>query len=1224
MVDLCVMQCMPLGPPRVGKTCLKRRLLDEGIPNSVSPSTPIVGEKQTVLVESPDTNVFEARGTNSWKHIPWENEVFYVIEKFKNSPQSLYHSLRSLDSRKSWIALLFIIAFPLCMFTLFAQQWLLALFFSLSSMNAIVELFWATFVYSQLTYSAIFYMLQLLTYIASVLTYKKVASLHPLLLALKPCFEMLQYYCDITLISFLLFASNTMFYMTQMYYCVLGCDVNADQIDWIFFAALHLLVFQNNHTVIFFQSLLPRMGHEILVVGLHLFGTFQLIYYYNTFIQIVFWSEVFKIITVLLAVYKHSPSLLLHWLCIGLIIYSMVINQIWVMILIDIVTLSVFFIIFISRLHNKRIVNPDDHGYTSNIVQTAANHMPNIPLNETSGDSSSLKIYFTDAGGQPEFQEVLPALLSGPTVFFIVFNLAQGFNANYKVEYVDSKCSDFSPYETQFTVMDALLQCLASISCLGEFSKTPSRANIGIKPKVFFVGTHKDLVSKSVIANLEKELRDAVKNTAWYKKDMIQFASSENLIFSVNNFDKSDISFGKVRQAIQNLSQTDGYKFKIRAPWLGLELTLRAHADNVISFSECEKIAKKCSINSKEDLNNALWFLHNRIGSVRHYQQIDKLNDVVITKPQVLSTVVTDLLVSTFPFASGKLNTKFREKGRFTREELQKIGKINKTGLSVTQVIALLCYLHILAPLKMDRKGNRDYFLPCALSHAPKPDRNQLQLKGQVFSPVLLIGFKCGYTPKGVFSALVSYMLQHTDSCGNEWSLDEDCIFRDQTTFLIGTTGCSLTITYLPKFLELEFRNPETESKNLPKEVHLNILTSLSKGLNIVRQRLNYTCETDPLFGFYCNYTSCRDDERHPAFKRNDDILACDKHASRTFEMNDDQKKCFRRSGYLNKVQAVVQKVCRSLFSNMKKCIFLFIVVLIVVLILIPFCFKSINFDIHEPVSNEHSDVRNIQMEYYSSLCDHNSAHGNLSCILFKQFQLANRKPIRLFLSTKEHELYDKISNCALTVSFDDCYPEDCSNPMSEVRNAFLKFLQSCPLSNNVTWPVIHHLVGFTTVNQMKTFFVSIFKQTIGIDISLLTDNIAYYYYHFHYNILSHNCTKNLINAIEKKKLTSFRELLIIMKFTLYTQPNLTPIIFLKSIEHAINGTMPIQEILTDISEEVSSINWLIPIIATSNDKSWIRKTGKKQTQKKKRKIVNQLFYRVFPVYKQLNSSILL
>ena len=485
-----------------------------------------------------------------------------------------------------------------------------------------------------------------------------------------------------------------------------------------------------------------------------------------------------------------------------------------------------------------------------------------------------------------------------------MFNLQKGLSAQYEVKYVGEKNSKFRPYTTKFTVMDALLQCLASISCLGEYSKTQGKKNFGIKPKVYFIGTHRDLVTKAQVCNLDKELKEAIKNTSWYKKDMIQFPSDEqDLIFSVSNFDKNDASFSILRESIESLSKLKnaGYNMKIPAPWLGLEFTLRAHEENVMSISDCLKLAKsQCSISDREELNDALWFLHNKLGSVRHYQQIPELRDTVITKPQILFQIVTDLLVSTFPLGGSKVNREFRETGRFTRKELQEIGNIDSTSLTVKQVIALLRYLHILASLKINSRGNECYFLPCALSHAPKPDTNQLSSKGNLNSAALLVGFKCGYSPKGVFCALISYMLENSHD-GMRCHLIENCIFRDQATLEIGGTGYCLTITYLPKFLHLELREPESvqssDSTSAPgNKMHTLVWTSISKGLSVVTPRLNYTCEADPVFGFYCVHTSCRNDEPHPAYflnKRSPDILTCSIERRNTFKITEDQKKWF-------------------------------------------------------------------------------------------------------------------------------------------------------------------------------------------------------------------------------------------------------------------------------------------------------------------------------------------
>ena len=47
-------------------------------------------------------------------------------------------------------------------------------------------------------------------------------------------------------------------------------------------------------------------------------------------------------------------------------------------------------------------------------------------------------IYFRDCGGHPEFHEVLPALSSQSILFFLVFNLSEGLDTQYKVSYKTS------------------------------------------------------------------------------------------------------------------------------------------------------------------------------------------------------------------------------------------------------------------------------------------------------------------------------------------------------------------------------------------------------------------------------------------------------------------------------------------------------------------------------------------------------------------------------------------------------------------------------------------------------------------------------------------------------------------------------------------------------------------------------------------------------------------
>ena len=52
-------------------------------------------------------------------------------------------------------------------------------------------------------------------------------------------------------------------------------------------------------------------------------------------------------------------------------------------------------------------------------------------------DSASF-VYFTDTGGQPEFQEALPLLLAGSNTVLIIFNLEHDLHSNPPLEYIPS------------------------------------------------------------------------------------------------------------------------------------------------------------------------------------------------------------------------------------------------------------------------------------------------------------------------------------------------------------------------------------------------------------------------------------------------------------------------------------------------------------------------------------------------------------------------------------------------------------------------------------------------------------------------------------------------------------------------------------------------------------------------------------------------------------------
>ena len=418
----------------------------------------------------------------------------------------------------------------------------------------------------------------------------------------------------------------------------------------------------------------------------------------------------------------------------------------------------------------------------------------------------SFTIYFRDCGGQPEFHEVLPALSSQSTLFFLVFNLSEGLDTQYEVSYRTSNGEDSNPYVSSFTVKEALLQCLASISSTGSYSK-PHTNNILFRLKllivrlhekitqlwkkklkqnvsnVIIIGTHKDKLGNSgevqiIIDQLENELM----HTDWYTKDMVIPTESGRLVLGVNTFNESDIR--EVKKLVNKLATNNSYQLEIPIPWLTFEFYIQNSNKKVIALEECQSIAYKSNITLGNEFDTVLWFLHNKVGTIRYFKHVPELQNIVIADPQLLFDIVTDLIVNTFSF--GKLiekrseHDRFRSSGRFTKHHLEQCEAVKEKLLSVEQVIAVLEHLVIIAPVGINESNEQEYFLPCVLVHASLPSTPLTHNDSDI--PPLLITFKCHYTPRGIFSSLIAKILLDGK---DEWKLSSEEIKRNQVKFCL-------------------------------------------------------------------------------------------------------------------------------------------------------------------------------------------------------------------------------------------------------------------------------------------------------------------------------------------------------------------------------------------------------------------------------------------------------
>ena len=472
-------------------------------------------------------------------------------------------------------------------------------------------------------------------------------------------------------------------------------------------------------------------------------------------------------------------------------------------------------------------------------------------------------LYLTDSGGQPEFQELLPALVVGPCVFFVVFPLDKPLTEKYEVEYVrpnEQKC--MQKYLSSLTLQEDLMRSLASIA---SFTYKENGTNT-IRPKVILVATFKDKVPQEEDRRAKLDYINAlVKGTDAFHQGMIMEASETEMAFTVNNVSdvESEKDTKEIRDAFQILA--DGFKVHLPSPWLIFSIRVQHEyaKDSIISKKECFEVAKECGISSKTEFEAALQFLHKQTGVLHYYKEPPELSQIVIKDPQHLLSRVNHLIEKTFTFAKTRSTrcTENFKKGIFNRTDYERLTReFGQSKLTPPMLLKLLEHLNVVVPLGGDR-----YFMPCAIAHLgedpPTGDTQSSTI------PPLLITFKSGYCPKGLFGALIACIANRkVENC--LLNLEESKIYRDQVCFTMDKHSLLLRVNPAYIYIKVVPYDPATP---------LLTLCNICNGVReLIKEHIKRACKTlhysDNVkyhLSFECD-KCCQQDTFHPAVLRED------------------------------------------------------------------------------------------------------------------------------------------------------------------------------------------------------------------------------------------------------------------------------------------------------------------------------------------------------------------
>ena len=167
----------------------------------------------------------------------------------------------------------------------------------------------------------------------------------------------------------------------------------------------------------------------------------------------------------------------------------------------------------------------------------------------------------TDTGGQAEFMDLHASLVQGPSFNLLYSRLVDHLDSQFKVHYTNEEGVSTEEEDSTMTVAEVQFQALASIACFsGCFSggvSAPSegahKLSAGSKSKVMFVGTHRDQVTESEFKEKDRLLQQKVKNTEFYDKGIVEFASDDQLMLAVNNWSGDQDEIDGIRAVLEGV-----------------------------------------------------------------------------------------------------------------------------------------------------------------------------------------------------------------------------------------------------------------------------------------------------------------------------------------------------------------------------------------------------------------------------------------------------------------------------------------------------------------------------------------------------------------------------------------------------------------------------------------------------------------------------------------------
>ncbi len=402
-------------------------------------------------------------------------------------------------------------------------------------------------------------------------------------------------------------------------------------------------------------------------------------------------------------------------------------------------------------------------------------------------------LYMKDTGGQPEFMDMLPALIIGPALYFIFCRYGDNLDKTYRVALRGVHNSQIPEKMSSCTVRQSITSALSSIYSMKHYStrRATDCTNALLDDLcknmpdtlAYFIGTHKDEVTSQEMIDFDRKMQDFIKDTLFYEQELVRFVSQngfeskdpkdkmpegmERLIYPIDNNSGTEEEIEGLQKFIKK-ALNEFPRHEIPARWLPFSLLLRLTEKKYIDLKVCYQYGESLRMDENET-NVALWFFHHNTGIIYHFPNVPHLENIVITDTQLMFDSISHLIFENGISLRQGAGDKLRKVGQISFADIKKVsGKM----LQPQQMEALLKHFHIIAPLHesfvkkkyIDDDTSQLYFMPCVLPNCSNEElvskTQNICSKGKVHA--MKICFPSGFTPIGLFPSAIASLVGQT------------------------------------------------------------------------------------------------------------------------------------------------------------------------------------------------------------------------------------------------------------------------------------------------------------------------------------------------------------------------------------------------------------------------------------------------------------------------------